>query len=109
MGHYVNGFYVFSPVSADDRAGILYVATILSLIFSVLTLIVRYHIQRRTFGLDFWFIFAATVCYYVFMHKRDENVLIGIAVDCCIRSICSYIRRAGQLCFGQGCPSHVQE
>ncbi|KAI4814806.1 hypothetical protein E4T44_10664 [Aureobasidium sp. EXF-8845] len=61
MGHYVDGFYVFSPVSADDRAGILYVATILSLIFSVITLIVRYHIQRRTFGLDFWFIFAATV------------------------------------------------
>jgi hypothetical protein len=65
MGHYVNGFYIFSQVTATDRAGILYVATILSLIFSVITLIVRYHIQRRTFGLDFWFIFAATVCFVV--------------------------------------------
>lgn len=61
MGAYINGFYVFSPVSADNRAGILYVATILSLLFSVLTLFVRVHIQRRTFGLDFWFIVAATV------------------------------------------------
>ncbi|KAG9829778.1 hypothetical protein KCU98_g14036, partial [Aureobasidium melanogenum] len=61
MGAYINGFYAFSPVSTNDRAGILYVATILSLIFSVLTLIVRWHIQRRTFGLDFWVIVAATV------------------------------------------------
>ncbi|KAG9677807.1 hypothetical protein KCU99_g4461, partial [Aureobasidium melanogenum] len=61
MGAYINGFYAFSPVSTNDRAGILYVATILSLIFSVLTLCVRWHIQRRTFGLDFWVIVAATV------------------------------------------------
>ncbi|KAI4763472.1 hypothetical protein E4T52_04520 [Aureobasidium sp. EXF-3400] len=61
MGAYINGFYAFSPVSTNDRAGILYVATILSLIFSVLTLFVRWHIQRRTFGLDFWVIVAATV------------------------------------------------
>ncbi|KAG9947976.1 hypothetical protein KCU85_g5335, partial [Aureobasidium melanogenum] len=61
MGAYINGFYAFSPVSTNDRAGILYVATILSLLFSVITLIVRWHIQRRTFGLDFWVIVAATV------------------------------------------------
>lgn len=67
MGAYINGFYAFSPVSTNDRAGILYVATILSLLFSVLTLIVRWHIQRRTFGLDFWVIVAATVwIYHVF-------------------------------------------
>jgi len=65
MGSYnSDGFYAFSPVTANDRAGILYVATILSLLFSVITLLVRWHIQRRTFGLDFWVIVAATVCGY---------------------------------------------
>lgn len=71
MGAYINGFYAFSPVSTNDRAGILYVATILSLLFSVITLIVRWHIQRRTFGLDFWVIVAATVC--VFLPMRSGN------------------------------------
>ncbi|KAI4762874.1 hypothetical protein E4T52_05109 [Aureobasidium sp. EXF-3400] len=84
MGHYVNGFYVFSPVSANDRAGILYVAAILSLIFSVITLIVRYHIQRRTFGLDFWFIFAATIValgQYAAIFVGLDNYALGKAVS----------------------------
>ncbi|KAI5245827.1 hypothetical protein E4T43_03014 [Aureobasidium subglaciale] len=84
MGAYINGFYVFSPVSDNDRAGILYVATILSLIFSVITLIVRYHIQRRTFGLDFWIIVAATVValgQYAAIFAGLDNYALGKAVS----------------------------
>lgn len=61
MGQYINGYYVFAPVSSTDRAGILWVAVILSLLFSFITLLTRYHIKRRAFGIDDWLITAATV------------------------------------------------
>jgi len=35
----------------------------------------------------------------------DQRPKLG----CCIRPICSYFCRAGQLCSRQGCRSHVQE
>lgn len=62
MGHYnAAGFYVFAAVTSTDRAGLLWVASILSLLFCFVTLAVRYHIKKRTFGKDDWFIVAATV------------------------------------------------
>ncbi|KAJ9630758.1 hypothetical protein H2203_001282 [Taxawa tesnikishii (nom. ined.)] len=61
MGAYINGFYVFAPVTATDHAGLLYVAVILSLAFSVLTLATRVHIKRRIFGSDDWLVAGATV------------------------------------------------
>lgn len=61
MGQYINGFYVFAPVTSTDHAGLLWVAAILSLLFSVVTLFTRYHIKRRAFGTDDWLITAATV------------------------------------------------
>ncbi|KAI4731040.1 hypothetical protein E4T49_01085 [Aureobasidium sp. EXF-10728] len=97
MGAYINGFYVFSPVSANDRAGILYVATILSLIFSVITLIVRYHIQRRTFGFDFWIILAATVValgQYAAIFIGLDNYALGKAVSLMSKSDQLYAGRS---------------
>ncbi|THW11834.1 hypothetical protein D6C98_02115 [Aureobasidium pullulans] len=85
MGSYnSDGFYAFSPVTANDRAGILYVATILSLLFSVITLLVRWHIQRRTFGLDFWIIVAATIVglgQYAAVFVGLDNYDLGKAVS----------------------------
>ncbi|KAK5137069.1 hypothetical protein LTR08_001078 [Meristemomyces frigidus] len=51
--------YTFSPVTATDRAGVVWVAAILSLLFSVLTLITRFHIKSRTLGLDDWLLAAS--------------------------------------------------
>ncbi|KAK4504758.1 hypothetical protein PRZ48_002720 [Zasmidium cellare] len=53
--------YTFSPVTSTDRAGIVWVAAILSLMFSVLTLLTRLQIKYHTLGLDDLFIFLATL------------------------------------------------
>ncbi|KAL1306522.1 hypothetical protein AAFC00_005213 [Neodothiora populina] len=59
MGHYINGYYVFAPVTSTDHAGLLWVTSILSLLFSTVTLAARYHIRRRSFGIDDWLVSAA--------------------------------------------------
>lgn len=53
--------YTFSPVTATDRAGIVWVAAILSLMFSVLTLATRVQIKLHTLGHDDWLILGATI------------------------------------------------
>ncbi|KAF2168337.1 hypothetical protein M409DRAFT_53613 [Zasmidium cellare ATCC 36951] len=53
--------YTFSPVTSTDRAGTVWVASILSLMFSVLTLATRLQIKYHTLGLDDLFIAAATL------------------------------------------------
>lgn len=63
MGLYINGYYAFSPVTSTDHAGLLWVASLLSLLFSLSTLATRYHVRRRTFGSDDWLITFAAVRY----------------------------------------------
>lgn len=53
--------YTFSAVTATDRAGIVWVAAILSLMFSVLTLATRIQIKMRNLGHDDWLILGATL------------------------------------------------
>lgn len=53
--------YTFSAVTATDRAGIVWVAAILSLMFSILTLATRLQIKHRALGSDDWFILGGTV------------------------------------------------
>lgn len=61
MGAYLNGFYAFAPVTDSDHSGLVWVAAILSLVFSFLTIITRYYIKKRNFGTDDYFILAAQV------------------------------------------------
>ena len=53
--------YTFSAVTATDRAGLVWVAAILSLLFSVLTLATRIQIKFHKLGNDDWLIIGATV------------------------------------------------
>ena len=53
--------YSFSPVTATDRAGVVWVAAILSLMFTIITLATRFQIKFHTLGKDDWLIAAATV------------------------------------------------
>ena len=53
--------YTFSAVTSTDRAGLVWVAAILSLLFSVLTLATRVQVKLHTLGNDDWLILGATV------------------------------------------------
>lgn len=53
--------YTFSPVTDTDRAGLVWVAAILSLMFVILTLATRFQIKFHTLGWDDWLIAAGTV------------------------------------------------
>jgi hypothetical protein len=51
----------FSPITDENRAGILWIASLLAGIYSVLSILVRFHIKRKCFGKDDWLCAAATV------------------------------------------------
>ena len=53
--------YIFSQVTATDRAGVVWVAAILSLLFSVITLATRFQIKWRSLGMDDWFLAASNI------------------------------------------------
>lgn len=53
--------YIFAEITSTDRAGVVWVAAILSLLYSLSTLIVRFFVKQHTLGYDDWLIFAATV------------------------------------------------
>ncbi|KIW02225.1 uncharacterized protein PV09_06379 [Verruconis gallopava] len=50
----------FSPITESDKAGILWIASLLSGIYSFLSLSVRLYIKRKFFGYDDWMCLAAT-------------------------------------------------
>lgn len=52
----------FSPITDDDKAGILWIASLLAGVYAVLSMIVRTYIKRKCFGHDDWMCLAATVC-----------------------------------------------
>jgi hypothetical protein len=52
--------YIFAEITSTDRAGVVWVAAILSLLYSLSTLIVRFFVKQHTLGYDDWLIFAAT-------------------------------------------------
>jgi hypothetical protein len=51
----------FSPITDDNRAGILWIASILAGVYSMLSILVRFYIKRKCFGADDWICAAATV------------------------------------------------
>ncbi|KAJ9611637.1 hypothetical protein H2200_004821 [Cladophialophora chaetospira] len=57
----VSGGNRFAEITPDDHAGTIWIASILCLIYSVLTLALRTHIRLRTYGLDDYIALAATV------------------------------------------------
>jgi hypothetical protein len=52
----------FSPITDRDKAGILWIASLLAGVYAVLSMIVRAYIKRKCFGHDDWLCLAATVC-----------------------------------------------
>ncbi|KAF2402029.1 hypothetical protein EJ06DRAFT_474359 [Trichodelitschia bisporula] len=66
----------FSPMTQDDHAGVLWIASLLAGIYAVLSLLVRTFIKRKCFGIDDWMCAAATVvavaslaAFYVALHQ----------------------------------------
>ncbi|KAF2207584.1 hypothetical protein CERZMDRAFT_26694, partial [Cercospora zeae-maydis SCOH1-5] len=53
--------YTFSPVTDTDRAGVVWVAAILSLMFTVITLATRFHIKAHALGKDDYLIGISTL------------------------------------------------
>ena len=51
----------FSPITQDDHAGYLWIATLLAAVYAVLSILVRGYIKRKCFGADDWICAAATV------------------------------------------------
>jgi hypothetical protein len=52
----------FSPITDTNKAGILWIASLLSGIYAVLAILIRWYQKRKCFGLDDWVCVAATVC-----------------------------------------------
>lgn len=55
----------FAVVSAVDHSGLLWIASILCAIYSILTASVRWSVKRKLLGLDDWLFGAALVSYAV--------------------------------------------
>lgn len=53
--------YIFAEITSTDRAGVVYVAAILSLLYSASTLVARFLIKFHSLGWDDWAILAATI------------------------------------------------
>lgn len=53
--------YSFSPVTATNRAGVVWVSSILSLMFSIIVLATRFQIKAHNFGHDDWLIAVSTL------------------------------------------------
>ena len=52
--------YIFAEITSTDRAGVVWVAAILSLLYSLSTLVVRFFVKQHTLGCDDWLILTAT-------------------------------------------------
>lgn len=53
--------YIFAEITSTDRAGVVWVASILSLLYSLSTLVARFFVKYHTLGYDDWLILAATL------------------------------------------------
>lgn len=53
--------YIFAEITSTDRAGVVWVAAILSFLYSLSTLAVRFFVKFHTLGPDDWLVLAATV------------------------------------------------
>lgn len=53
--------YIFAEITGTDRAGVVWVAAILSFLYSLSTLVVRFFVKFHTLGPDDWLVLAATI------------------------------------------------
>ncbi|QDS70900.1 hypothetical protein FKW77_006294 [Venturia effusa] len=51
----------FAPITDANKAGILWIASLLSAIYAVLAILVRWYQKRKCFGIDDWVCLAATI------------------------------------------------
>ncbi|EXJ73242.1 uncharacterized protein A1O5_03002 [Cladophialophora psammophila CBS 110553] len=65
----------FSPITPDDHAGSVWIATLLCLVYSVVTLALRGHLRRNMYGLDDYLALAATAA------QVGEVVAVIIGLD----------------------------
>lgn len=64
----------FSPITPDDHAGSVWIAAILCLVYSVITLSLRGHLRWKMYGTDDYLVVAATV----FQLGEVAAVLVGL-------------------------------
>lgn len=50
-----------APITETNKAGILWIASLLSAIYALLSILVRWYQKRKCFGIDDWICLAATV------------------------------------------------
>ncbi|KIW87391.1 uncharacterized protein Z519_12027 [Cladophialophora bantiana CBS 173.52] len=65
----------FSPITPDDHAGSVWIATLLCLVYSVITLVLRGHLRWNMYGLDDYLALAATAT------QVGEVVAVIIGLD----------------------------
>ena len=51
----------FAPVTPDDHAGSIWIATLLSLVYTVITLVTRGFLRKQLYGVDDYLILGASV------------------------------------------------
>ncbi len=62
----------FAAITPDDHAGSIWIASILCLVYSVLTLALRTHLRLRIYGLDDYIAMVATVS--ISVHAPDHRL-----------------------------------
>lgn len=60
MGLYSNAHY-YTQITDTNRAGWIWIAGLLSLLYPVFSGFVRFHVRRGSYGADDWVLTAATV------------------------------------------------
>ncbi|KIX01115.1 uncharacterized protein Z518_10181 [Rhinocladiella mackenziei CBS 650.93] len=65
----------FSPITPDDHAGSVWIAALLCLVYSVITLALRGHLRWKMYGVDDYLAFAATTI------QVGEVVAVIIGLD----------------------------
>jgi hypothetical protein len=78
--------YIFAEITSTDRAGVVWVAAILSLLYSLSTLIARFFVKQHTLGYDDWLILAATVAAVAQYVAVFVSLSQGLAVSTLIQA-----------------------
>lgn len=88
----------FAPITSDNHSGSLWIASILCLIYGVLTLTLRGHIKFRIYGLDDWLIAVATVTQLAQSIALFIALKNGLGATSTLSSV-AQLTKAGQATF----------
>jgi hypothetical protein len=78
--------YIFAEITSTDRAGVVWVAAILSLLYSLSTLVARFFVKQHTLGYDDWLILAATIAAVAQYVAVFVSLSQGLAVSTLIQA-----------------------